>query len=1177
MLPAILQRHSLKTRITIATLLVFLSGIWSLSYYATQILHQDMERLLGEQQLSAISMIAEQVERELEQRIETLKTVAELSEPTLLAGPTAMQLFLQRYSQLQVLFNGGAFATRTNGPEPPALPISSKRVDTDFGDKDYLISALRGGKETVGRPQIDGTSHGPTIVMSVPIRSRQGKIIGALSGVTHLGESNFLDQITQGRYGKTGGYLLVAARQRLVVATSGQNRVFETLSPLAPPLFERFIEGTDESRVATDPQGIEILYSVKEIPLANWRAVVFLPTAEVFAPIRDLQRRMRFAALVLTLLTGGLIWWILRRQLLPLQLTAATLATLSESAPSDQLLPITRHDEIGLLIGAFNALLSERKRSEEAIRVSEEKLRRAELGSKSGHWELHLDSKTLVGSEGAIRLAGIDSLRSDADTIRETILPEYRQVHDAALRRLIENDEPYDIELKIRAADSGEIKDIHSFAQFDQEKRIVFGIVQDIAAHKQNEARLQLAAKVFTHVREGIMVTNADRLIVEVNDAFSRITGFDRQDAVGRNPRILKSGRQAPQFYQAMWQSLAERGYWTGELWNRRKSGELYVQRLTVSAVRDAVGRTQNYVGLFTDITNEKAHQKQLERVAHYDSLTNLPNRVLLADRLQQAIAQCRRNGQSLAVAYLDLDDFKAVNDRYGHRSGDELLVAVARGMRDALRDGDTLARIGGDEFVAVLNDFDEEHGCQPALDRLLAAATAPVNIDQASIQVSVSIGATLYPHDGADADLLLRHADQALYVAKQSGKNRYHMFDIAEDMAANTQREEMQQLRLAFERRELVLHFQPKVNMRSGLVVGAEALIRWQHPKRGLLPPAAFLPMAENHPLAVDIGEWVITTSLAQIESWHALGLDIPVSVNVGARQLQQEDFVDRLRQMLAAHPTVRPEHLEMEVLESSALDDLVRVSQVIRDCRAIGVNFALDDFGTGYSSLTYLKRLPVATLKIDQSFVRDMLSDPDDLTILEGILGLAKAFRREVIAEGVETVEHGEMLLKLGCELAQGYGIARPMPAAQIPAWVCAWRPDPAWSNRPPIDHDELPLLFASVEHRAWVKSVEDYFRHDANVSPPQTIDHYRFCSWLKAKGRARYASQPDFQIAEHLHQRIVVLVNQLYELKEQGRQSEVLSRLGELHFLSQSLLAQLQTLQAEQPFESLHASSM
>lgn len=235
MLPAILQRHSLKTRITIATLLVFLSGIWSLSYYATQILHQDMERLLGEQQLSAISMIAEQVERELEQRIETLKTVAELSEPTLLAGPTAMQLFLQRYSQLQVLFNGGAFATRTNGPEPPALPISSKRVDTDFGDKDYLISALRGGKETVGRPQIDGTSHGPTIVMSVPIRSRQGKIIGALSGVTHLGESNFLDQITQGRYGKTGGYLLVAARQRLVVATSGQNRVFETLSPLAPP------------------------------------------------------------------------------------------------------------------------------------------------------------------------------------------------------------------------------------------------------------------------------------------------------------------------------------------------------------------------------------------------------------------------------------------------------------------------------------------------------------------------------------------------------------------------------------------------------------------------------------------------------------------------------------------------------------------------------------------------------------------------------------------------------------------------------------------------------------------------------------------------------------------------------------------------------------------------------
>ena len=1175
MVPTVLQRHSLKTRITIATLLIFLAGIWSLSYYATRILRQDMERLLGEQQLSAVSMIAEQVERELAHRLETLKTVAELSAPALLAGPTALQLFLQRQPHLQVPFNGGVFATGTDGTAIAALPFSSKQIGMNYGDRDYLISALRDGKATVSRPLIGKNSQGPVFVMTVPIRNKQGKITGALAGVTHLGESNFLDQVSQSRHGKNGGYILVAAEQRTIVTASDPNHELQTLATRGSnALFDHFVAGDEGSGVATDPQGVEMLYSVKNVPLAAWRAIVFLPTAEVFAPIRDLQQRMRFAALVLTLLAGGLIWWVLRRQLFPLQLTATTLATLSESGQPLQLLPVARNDEIGQLICAFNRLLSERKRSEEAIRSSEAKLRRAELGSKSGHWELHLDSGTVIGSAGAIRLAGIDRIRSDTAAIRKTILPEYLPVHDAALKRLIENGEPYDIELKIRTADSGKIKDVHSIAEFDPQRRIVFGITQDIVAHKQSEARLQLAANVFSHVREGIMITDDDGLIVEVNDAFSRVTGFDREDAIGRNPRILKSGRQAPEFYRTMWQTLTEQGYWTGELWNQRQNGELYVERLTVSAVRDTVGKLQNYVGLFTDITDEKAHQKQLERVAHYDSLTSLPNRVLLADRLQQAIAQSHRNGQSLAVAYLDLDDFKAVNDQYGHGSGDELLVAVAQAMRDALRDGDTLARIGGDEFVAVLTNLDEAHGCQPALERLLLAAAAPVSIDSASIQVSVSVGVTLYPQDGADADLLLRHADQALYVAKQAGKNRYHQFDVAEDVAASTQRGELQQLAMALEQRELLLHFQPKVNMRTGAVIGAEALIRWQHPERGLLPPGAFLPLAENHPLAIDIGEWVIATALAQIESWRALGLDIPISVNIGARQLQQADFVDRLRQMLAAHPTVRPGELEMEVLESSALDDLVHVSQVIRDCQSLGVNFALDDFGTGYSSLTYLKRLPVAMLKIDQSFVHDMLNDPDDLAILEGIIGLASAFRREVIAEGVETVEHGEMLLKLGCELAQGYGIARPMPAARFPAWASAWRPDSAWSNRSPIDRDDLPLLFASVEHRAWVAAVEDYIQDDNSALPPLAIDQCRFAIWLKSKGRARYADQPDFQVAERLHQRTLGLVAQLCELRDQGRKPEVLGRLGELHFLTHALLSHLKSLQGEQPLESLYA---
>ncbi len=574
--------------------------------------------------------------------------------------------------------------------------------------------------------------------------------------------------------------------------------------------------------------------------------------------------------------------------------------------------------------------------------------------------------------------------------------------------------------------------------------------IRDISERKQAQAQLHLAASVFAHAREGIMITGADACIIDVNDTFSRITGYSREEVMGKNPRILSSGRQDASFYAAMWQALLDQGHWSGELWNRRKDGEIYAEMQTISAVRDANGVTRQYVSLFSDITPLKEHQKQLEHIAHYDALTNLPNRALLADRLHQAMAQEQRREQRLAVAFLDLDRFKAINDQYGHDVGDQMLVAVAAHMKQALRDGDTLARLGGDEFVAVLLDIPDAAASVPMLRRLLAAAALPVQIGVLTLQVSASLGVTFYPQrDDVDADQLLRQADQAMYQAKLAGMNRYHVFDSDQDSSIRGHHESLERIREAIAADEFVLHYQPKVNMRTGTVMGAEALIRWQHPQRGLLPPAAFLPVIETHALAIDIGEWVMGTALEQMTSWKRQGLHIPVSVNVGGHQLQQPDFVARLQEILAAHPEVGPGELELEVLETSALEDITQVSQVMESCSAMGVRFAIDDFGTGYSSLTYLKRLPVAVLKIDQSFVRDMLDDADDLSILQGIISLASAFRRQVIAEGVETVAHGTLLLQLGCELAQGYGIARPMPAQDFPQWSRSWKPDPAWQQ--------------------------------------------------------------------------------------------------------------------------------
>jgi diguanylate cyclase (GGDEF)-like protein/PAS domain S-box-containing protein len=583
------------------------------------------------------------------------------------------------------------------------------------------------------------------------------------------------------------------------------------------------------------------------------------------------------------------------------------------------------------------------------------------------------------------------------------------------------------------------------------DRSVNYFVVQilDITERKQAEEKLQLAASVFSYAREGILITAADGTIVDVNDTFTRITGYSRDEVLGRNPRLLSSGLHNQEFFAAMWCDLVEKGHWYGEIWNRRKEGEVYAEMLTISAVPNAQGQIEKYLGLFSDITALKEHERQLEHIAHYDVLTGLPNRALLADRLQQAMAQAQRRGQCVAVAMLDLDDFKAINDRYGHGAGDQLLITVTARMKQTLREGDTLARLGGDEFVAVLLDLADVEASMPMLTRLLDAAAQPMGIGDLSLQVSVSIGITFYPQAGEiDADQLLRQADQAMYQAKLAGRNSYYAFDAAQDRSIRSYYESLERVHRALVQQEFVLHYQPKVNMRTGAVVGAEALIRWRSAENGLLPPAQFMPMIDASGLASAVGHWVISEALRQMSVWAAQGVRLPVSVNIAARHLQQPEFVAELRALLAMHPDVLPEQLELEILETMALTNVAEVSHLIERCRQLGVGFALDDFGTGYSSLTYLKHLAVQVLKIDQSFVRDLLVDVDAEAIVQGIIGLSVAFRRGVIAEGVETDAHGSRLLQLGCIYAQGYGIARPMPPEQIPAWIAHWTAPRAWT---------------------------------------------------------------------------------------------------------------------------------
>lgn len=566
----------------------------------------------------------------------------------------------------------------------------------------------------------------------------------------------------------------------------------------------------------------------------------------------------------------------------------------------------------------------------------------------------------------------------------------------------------------------------------------LMGSIADISIEMDAQQYLRLTASVFRHAHEAIVITDIDAHILDVNDTFCSNSGYTREEIIGQHTRLLRSGEQNDAFYASMWASLHREGVWHGELWNRKKNGELYAQLGNISAVRNEAGETTHYVGLFSDITALKESQRHLEHLAYHDALTQLPNRSLLADRLQMALAQATREFTLTAVAYLDLDGFKPVNDTLGHDAGDLLLIEIARRLQASVRASDTVARLGGDEFALIYNGLEHSGECDQVFERLLARLTEPILLHGREIQVSASIGITLFPEDRSDPDTLLRHADQAMYRAKQAGGNCFHLFDPAQERRLRVHREALTRIENGLAARQFTLHYQPKVDARDDRLVGLEALLRWQDPERGLVLPATFLPLTLGTPVEVELGNWVLETAIDRVAALHAAGHSIPVSINVSPQHLADPGFVPTLSHLLKSHPHLPPGLVELEILESSTLGDIGSLAGIMGACRALGVSFALDDFGTGYASLTYLRRLPVHTIKIDQSFIQDMLEDTDDLAIVQSVIGLAAAFGRQVIAEGVETLAHRDALLALGCHLVQGYGIARPMPGDALEDWI-------------------------------------------------------------------------------------------------------------------------------------------
>jgi diguanylate cyclase (GGDEF)-like protein/PAS domain S-box-containing protein len=694
------------------------------------------------------------------------------------------------------------------------------------------------------------------------------------------------------------------------------------------------------------------------------------------------------------------------------------------------------------------------------------------------------------------------------------------------------------------------------------------GIVQDVTELHLAEEHNRLKANAFYASHEGILITDLDARIVEVNQVFSHITGYEREEVLGQNPRMLKSGCQDHLFYAAMWHDIKQKGHWSGQVWNRRKDGEVYAESLTISSIRDNFGKITQYMGVFAVLTFLKEDDLRLQRDVYVDALTGAPNRMLLVDRLSQAIAKAKRIGSQVAVCYLDMDDFAPLNEQLGCLVGDALLIEMARRMERCLRDSDTVTRVGGDEFALLLTGLKQIGECEATLCRVLEVIQQPVSIEGKEVLLSASLGVTMYPGDSGEPETMLRHAEQAMCMAKQDGKSRYRMYNPEEDRQLKALQTSLRRLTTAYQRGEFVLYYQPKVDLKSGVVVGAEALIRWQDPVRGLLSPIEFLPLLDGTDLAIGVGDWVINTALTQIAIWKAAGLRLTISVNISADHLVRPGFAQKLQAMLARHPSVRPKDLELEILESAAISDMEYATRALETVSEMGVNFALDDFGTGYSSLSYFSKLPVDTLKIDQNFVRDMLVDPENLSIVESVIFLARSFNRPAIAEGVESMEHYAMLLHLGCPLGQGYGIARPMAAESIPAWIGEWQKGTVWLNisKITLPKEDVALIVARSSHGKWIDDVAAFLASPNGVRRSLNTRQCRFGRWFHGNGYKRYGNHAEYAVLRSMHEKVHSLVAELLEQVSRDALDDAQDRLPELYRLGEHFLERLDALIAK-----------
>jgi diguanylate cyclase (GGDEF)-like protein/PAS domain S-box-containing protein len=1089
------SRLSLKTKLIALMVGLFMTFLWLLTFFAVTVLQSQFERVLSDEQYASTRRLAAELDSKLRERIDSLSRVSPHLPQSL--DTATLDHALAQFGGLHIMFSGGIAVLGLDGKVIADYPTAPGRHGTWFGDRDYFRKTVETQKPYIDKPVIGRVLKRPVLTIGVPVFDGEGRLRAVMTGITDLTAPNFLGVMLQPAAAGKGELLVVSPRDNLIVASSDPAHML-TPPPARGinPLYDRFADGFEGSGVSTSSRGVPNLYSAVRVPTSNWLVMATLPTAVAFGPVKAMQEYLYVLTAGMTLLALVLIWWATRRMFARLDTASSAMRRMTGGLAPLTPLPAAGEDEVGQLIGNFNLLVEDRQRYETALRENERWLSRM-IESAPDAIFVQAQGRFAYINGATLRLFGAGSREQlQGRPLLERVHADYRQVAESHMRMLNEKKTPVPLHQEQFLQLDGTPVDVElsavPFHYENQDGALMFARdITERARAEQTQKQLNRALRLLSDCnmalmhaeREQSLLDEICRLVVHKGGYRMAWVGYAEPDA-DKTVRVVSQCGANEGYLEQIRISWADTEYGRGTVGTAIRTGRLQVNQnfcsnpvmapwreeaakrgfqsnisLPLMSENRAYGTLTIYsadpesfaeaeVRLLYELASDlafgistlrtrvqrEAAEEKLAFLAHYDPLTRLPNRVLLRDRFERALGSATRDHAGVALLFLDLDNFKQVNEGLGHEVGDQLLLRVVERLQRCIRDTDTVSRQGGDEFVVLLPSVRDTSVVSRAAQAILDATAEPFEIGAHTVSTTFSIGISMYPNDGADFDTLLKNADTALYHAKDNGRDTYHFFTATMNVDALARMELHSNLRKAVKNGEFVLHYQPQVELGSGRIVGAEALVRWRRADEELVPPGRFIPLAEESGLIVQIGEWVLNEACRQAKAWIDEGMaPMPVAVNLSAQQFKRGDILETVARALD-ESGLPPALLELELTETILLQETGVVMETLHRLKKLGVQLSIDDFGTGYSSLAYLKKLAVDKLKIDQSFVRDLAHDADDAAIVKAVIQLGHAMQLTVIAEGVETADQRDFLRRYGCDQIQGYLLSHPLPASEF-----------------------------------------------------------------------------------------------------------------------------------------------